>query len=230
MVGSPSNLSADGVPLPDILTELQDATGLTRRSIARILTESGQLYLFRMAPQLVIKATADLINAQRRQALIEGIQYERLGDSDYYAVSLFEEQELTAYIGENTVESTKAPFEHIVYDSAGIERRFAEFLQGADAVKLFAKLPGWFKIPTPLGTYNPDWAVLVDTEAGERLYFVVETKGSLESMDLRGTEGAKIYCGERHFEALAGAPGAVSEGPPAKYIWATKDTDFTKHW
>ena len=71
------------------------------------------------------------------------------------------------------------------------------------AVKVYAKLPGWFKVPTPLGTYDPDWAVLVEKDGEERLHFVVETKGSLFTDDLRGTEGAKIKCGEAHFEALS---------------------------
>jgi type III restriction enzyme len=70
-------------------------------------------------------------------------------------------------------------------------------------VKVFAKLPSWFKVATPLGTYNPDWAVLVTTDGGERLYFVVETKGTLLMDDLRGAEAAKIACGKRHFASIA---------------------------
>ena len=81
-------------------------------------------------------------------------------------------------------------------------------------MKLYAKLPGWFKVPTPLGSYNPDWAVLVMVEGGERLYLVVETKGSLFADDLRRTEGAKIACGKAHFKALA--VGAA----PARYLVA----------
>jgi type III restriction enzyme len=227
LLGSPSALAAGSVPLPDILTELQDATGLTRRSIGRILTESGQLHLFRRAPQAFIKATADLINRKRREALIQDIRYERLGDSEFYAMELFDDRELMAYIGDNTVESTKSPHAHIVYDSAGVEKGFAEFLQGSDAVKLFAKLPSWFKIPTPVGTYNPDWALLVDTDDGERLYFVIETKGSLDPTDLRHKEAAKIHCGRRHFQALT---DVVSDGPPVTYEVATKGAEFTKLW
>ncbi len=230
MVGSPSTLGGQGIPLPDILTELQDATGLTRRSLAAILTESEQLYQFEASPQAFIKATADLINRKRREAIVEGVKYERLGDSEYYAMSLFDDQELRAYIGENTVASTKSPYEHVVYDSGGVEKTFAEFLEGSDAVKLFAKLPSWFKIPTPLGTYNPDWAVLVDTDEGERLYFVIETKGSLDPTDLRNTEAAKIHCGRRHFEVLADVPSVVADGGPVRYDVATKGGDFTKLW
>lgn len=179
MVGAPHSLPGAHPPLPDILTELQDATGLTRPSLARILIGSEQLWQFEASPQAFIKATADLINRKRREAIIDGVKYERLGDSSYYALSLFEDRELTAYIGENAIESAKSPYEHVVCDSEGIDRSFARFLDGADAVKIFAKLPSWFTIPTPLGTYNPDWAILVDTEDGEKLYFVAETKGSI---------------------------------------------------
>ena len=87
-------------------------------------------------------------------------------------------------------------------------------------MKVYAKLPGWFTVPTPLGSYNPDWAVLVQTEDGERLYFVVETKSSLYTDDLRLAENAKIHCGMVHFEALA--LGAS----PAKYIKAHNINDM----
>jgi type III restriction enzyme len=83
-----------------------------------------------------------------------------------------------------------------------VERTFAEQLEKNEAVKVYAKLPGWFKVPTPLGTYNPDWAVLVEKDGAERLYFVVETKSSLFTDDLRDKEGAKIACGKA---ALQGA-------------------------
>jgi len=91
----------------------------------------------------------------------------------------------------------------VIYDSEGVERVFAEQLEENGAVKVYAKLPGWFTVPTPLGTYNPDWAVLVDDAGIERLYFVVETKSSLFGNDLRDTESAKIECGRAHFKALA---------------------------
>ena len=90
-------------------------------------------------------------------------------------------------------------------------------------MKVYAKLPGWFKVPTPLGTYNPDWAVLVEIDGAERLYFVVETKASLFKDDLRDKEAAKIKCGEAHFEALA-----VGERP-AKFIKARNIGDMMSH-
>jgi type III restriction enzyme len=111
----------------------------------------------------------------------------------------------------------------VIYDSGGVERTFAEQLEKNEAVKIYAKLPGWFKVPTPLGTYNPDWAVLVEVSGEERLYFVVETKGSLFVDDLRDNEAAKIACGEAHFKALA-----VGENP-ARFIKATKVDDVMGH-
>ena len=87
-------------------------------------------------------------------------------------------------------------------------------------MKVYAKLPGWFTVPTPLGTYNPDWAVLVDTDEGERLYFVIETKASALMDDLRLTEAAKIKCGRAHFNALA------TEESPARYEVATSFSEF----
>lgn len=120
-------------------------------------------------------------------------------------------------------DTQKSVFEHVVYDSGGVERTFAEQMEKSDAVKVYAKLPGWFKVPTPLGTYNPDWAVLVQTDGQERLYFVVETKGSLFTDDLRDHEAAKIACGEAHFKSLA------VDKSPARYVKATKLDDVLKH-
>ena len=132
---------------------------------------------------------------------MDGIKYQRLGDECYYAQELFEQEELTGYL-KNMLAVEKSVYEHVVYDSAGVERTFAEQLEKNESVKVYAKLPGWFKVPTPLGSYNPDWAVLIQKDDVERLYFVVETKGSLFTDDLRDKESAKIECGKAHFAAL----------------------------
>lgn len=114
-----------------------------------------------------------------------------------------------------------AVHEKIIYES-GTEARFADDLEKDDAVKLYARLPGWFKVPTPLGSYNPDWAVLIDTDEGERLYFVVETKASTLADDLRLTEAGKIECGKAHFQALR-----VRENPARYEVTATVDQLFS---
>jgi type III restriction enzyme len=110
----------------------------------------------------------------------------------------------------------------VIYQS-DIERTFAEQLEKNEAIKVYAKLPGWFRVPTPLGPYNPDWAVLFEKDGGERLYLVVETKGSLSADDRRAPENAKIECGEAHFEALH-----VGESPPV-YKVATSLDDLLLH-
>ncbi|WP_232420150.1 hypothetical protein [Nitrosococcus watsonii] len=124
----------------------------------------------------------------------------RRGDH-FYAQALFEQEELKGYL-KNTLEVQKSVYTHVVYDSGSVEKSFAEDLEKNEQVKVYAKLPPWFKVPTPLGSYNPDWAVVVEDGGEEKLYFVVETKGSIWWDDLRHLEGAKIKCGERHFEEI----------------------------
>ena len=201
------------VQLPDILTELQNRTNLTRRSLQKILKGSGRLADFTRNPQRFIEIAARSIELCKRQAVVDGIKYQRIGDECYYAQHLFEQAELTGYL-RNMVEGSKSLFEKTVYESK-VEANFADQLEKNIAIKLYAKLPGWFKVPTPLGSYNPDWAVLVNSESGERLYLVVETKGTTFSEELRPVEGLKIKCGEAHFREIA-----VQE-QPAKYEVAT---------
>ena len=197
------------IELPDVLTELQDRTQLTRRSIQRILSASRRLDDFKRNPQQFIELAEQAINRCKQQALVDGIKYQRLGAEHYFAQELFEKEELTGYL-KNMLAASKSIYEHVVYES-GIEANFADQLEKNTAVKVYAKLPGWFVVPTPLGSYNPDWAVLIDSGEGERLYFVVETKGSPFLGDLRITESAKIECGKAHFNALK-----VGESP-ARY-------------
>ena len=210
------------IVLPDLLTDLQDKTQLTRRSLVRILNDSGRLNDFSRNPQQFIELTTEVINRSKRLALVDGIKYQRLGDECYYAQELFEQEELTGYL-KNMLAVKKSVYEHVVYDSAGIERSFAEQLEKNESVKVYAKLPGWFKVPTPLGSYNPDWAVLIEKDGTERLYFVVETKGSLFIDDLRDKESAKIECGKAHFEALR------VDATSAQYIVARTINDLIAH-
>lgn len=216
---APIVLEEQDIELPDLLTELQDRTQLTRKSLVRILTESERLDDFKKNPQQFIDLVADSINRAKRMALVDGIKYQRIGEDAYYAQELFNQEELTGYL-KNMLPATKAVYEYVVYDSGGVEKGFAEDLEKNEAVKVYAKLPGWFRVPTPLGTYNPDWAVLVEVDGKERLYFVVETKGSLFDEDLRDKESAKIKCGRAHFEALA-----VGENP-ASYLVARNIDDL----
>ena len=201
------------IELPDLLTELQNRTHLTRRSIHRILKTSGRLDDFKRNPHQFIEHAGHAINSCKRQALVDGIKYQRLGDEHYYAQELFENKELTSYL-KNMLTVSKSVYEQVVYESS-VESDFANQLEKNTAVKVYAKLPGWFTVKTPLGDYNPDWAVLIDSDQEERLYLVVETKGSPFLGDLRITESAKIACGRAHFNALR-----VGESP-ARYEVAT---------
>jgi len=212
-------LDETDIELPDLLTQLQDRTQLTRRTICRVLTGSGRLDDFKRNPQAFIELAAEAINRCKRLAIVDGIKYQRLGDEYYYAQELFEQEELTGYIRNMLTETRKSVFESVVYDS-GTEAAFADGLEKNEAVKVYAKLPGWFKVPTPLGSYNPDWAVLVEKDGAERLYLVVETKSSLFTDDLGDKESAKIECGKAHFKALE-----VRE-TPARYVVARTVDDI----
>jgi type III restriction enzyme len=215
---APIVLNESDIDLPDLLTDLQDKTQLTRRSIVRILTGSGRLNDFTRNPQQFIELAADAINRTKRLAIVDGIKYQRVGDEEYYAQELFEQEELTGYL-RNMLDVKKCVYEHVIYDS-DVEKSFAQQLEQNEAIKVYAKLPGWFKVPTPLGAYNPDWAVLVEKGGAERLYFVVETKSGLFADDLRDRESAKVRCGEAHVKALA------TGGNPARFIKATKLNDL----
>ena len=207
-----------GIELPDVLTELQDRTQLTRRSIHRVLCESGRLEDFKRNPQQFIDLADQVIKRCKRKVLVDGIKYERMGDDHYYAQELFQNEELTGYL-KNMLKVEKSVYERVIYQS-DVEAQFADDLEKSIDVKVYAKLPGWFEVPTPLGGYNPDWAVLIDTDEGERLYFVVETKGSLFPDDIRDVESGKIECGKAHFNALR-----VGESP-VQYKVATKFSDL----
>ncbi|MGS0756220.1 type III restriction-modification system endonuclease, partial [Roseateles sp. GG27B] len=209
------------IELPDLLTDLQDRTQLTRRSIIAILTGSGRLEEFKRNPQQFIELTAEVINRCKRLALVDGIKYQKVGDDHFYAQELFSQTELTGYLRNMLQDTKRSIYEHVIYDS-DTERDFADSLEKNDGVLLYAKLPSWFKVPTPLGPYNPDWALLLEQDNVQRLYFVVETKSSLFTDDLRDKESAKIECGKAHFAALG-----VGENP-ARYRVATSFQDVLK--
>ena len=206
------------IGLPDVLTDLQDRTQLTRRTIRRVLVESQRLDDFKRNPQAFIEVAGQAINRCKRLAVVDGIKYQRLGDEYCYAQELFEQEELTGYLKNMLTETQKSVYEQVVYDS-DTEGTFADGLEKNHAIKVYAKLPGWFTVPTPLGTYNPDWSVLVERDGSERLYFVVETKSGLFTDELRDKERAKIKCGKAHFKALE-----VGE-TPARYVVARSVDD-----
>lgn len=190
--------------LPDIITYLQNETNLTRKNIVDILIKSGKLESFKNNPQKFIDGAIKIIKKTMSIFIVDGIKYQKIGNDSYYAQECFENQELYGYLHKNMIENreNKSIYNYTVYDS-DVEKGFAKSFNENDDVKLFTKLPSWFKINTPLGSYNPDWAVLVEKDDEERLYFVVESKGSLFTDDLRDTEEAKIKCASEHFKEVS---------------------------
>jgi type III restriction enzyme len=192
---------ATDFPLPDVLTILQDETQLTRKSIAKILIGSERLSSFTNNPQKFIEQATDLIKNEMRKQIVDGIKYQKIGDDFYYAQELFEEEELFGYLNKNMIKADKSVYDHVIYDS-DVEQSFAESLERNNSIKVYAKLPSWFTVDTPLGSYNPDWAIVYEKNGVQKLYFVIETKGTLLSDALREKELGKIKCGREHFQAL----------------------------
>ncbi len=189
--------------LPDIVTYLQNETNLTRKNIVDILIKSDKLESFKNNPQKFIDICVSIIKKTMSLFIVEGIKYQKLGSDFYYSQELFEENELYGYLSKNMYENkeNKSPYSHTMCVSIP-EKDFAKSFNENENIKLFTKLPWWFKINTPIGSYNPDWAVLIEKENNKKLYFVVESKGSNLTIDLRNSESAKIKCGQKHFEAL----------------------------
>ena len=187
--------------LPDVVTYLQTNTSLTRRTIVSILKCSGTLDMFKKNPQKYMEDANKIISANMKSMLVDGIKYTRLGDDEYYAQELFDTEELAGYLEHNMIEAKKSVYDYVVYDSDN-EATFAQKFEANEDIKLYAKLPDWFKVSTPLGSYNPDWAVLIEKDGMKKLYFVIETKANINEQSLRPTEYQKIKCGQKHFEAI----------------------------
>lgn len=185
--------------LPDIVSFLQSETSLKRKTIVEILVRSKRIGDFKRNPQQFIEDVLKIIKLKMKAMIVDGVKYHKI--SSYYAQELLDSEELNSYL-DKMMESKKSVYDYVVYDSA-VESRFAEEMEKNDKVKLYVKLPDWFKINTPLGTYNPDWAVLVEDEYKQKkLFFVLETKGVLFEEQLALEQRLKIHCGKRHFEAL----------------------------
>ena len=190
-------------PLPDIVTYLQNETNLTRKSIVDALIASRRLHLFRKNPQVFMDGVAKIMRDVMQGMIVDGIKYTKIGDQSYYKQELFESEELAGYLEQNLIASDHSMYDYVIFDSDN-EKTFAQLFENhKDVIEFYVKLPDWFKIDTPLGSYNPDWAVVVkDDDGGKRLYLVVETKGNTSENALRPTESGKIKCGQAHFQAL----------------------------
>lgn len=188
--------------LPDIITAISDATLLTPATVKEILVQSGRLKDFLNNPQSFLEKATEIIRNNRHALAIEGISYIKLDGQEYFAQQIFDTDELIANLDRNAVKVEHSVYDYIVYDSSTVERPFAVALDNDPDVKMFFKIPDNFKIDTPIGNYNPDWAVFLNKNGEEKLYFVIETKGSLNPYERKGKENLKIHCGKQHFKAL----------------------------
>ncbi|MBP1880442.1 DEAD/DEAH box helicase family protein [Agrobacterium rubi] len=189
--------------LPDILAFLQKETELTRHTLAEILKLSGRLAEFKINPQAFMAAVAKEVSRALHDLMLEGIKYEKVAGQFWEQSRLEQDVEkgIIRYLSNlyEVKHREKALFDAIEYESE-VEKQFARDLDSNENVKLFVKLPSWFKIDTPIGTYNPDWAFV--TERDERLYLVRETKSTLDNEERRTKENQKIACGRKHFDTL----------------------------
>jgi len=172
----------------------------------RILRESGRLEDVFANPQRFLDQTAAILKFELHRLLVDGIKYEKIAgkgpDAEWEQV-LFKNEELVNFLTAQPV--TKGPYPFVVYDSE-VERAFAQGMESRDDIRLFMKLPDWFKVETPLGGYNPDWAIL--KHGSDAIYLVRETKGTKDFLKLRTSEADKVRCGKARFKAL-GVPFEV---------------------
>ena len=187
--------------LPDILRLISTKTLLKRSTVNKIIQESGRLAEFLKNPQEFYEKTLEIIERNRHKLAIDGIKYIKLAGEEYYIQEIFDSSELIANLDKNAVAVENSVYDYVIYDS-GIENKFALALDSDPDVKMFFKIPSRFKIETPIGTYNPDWAVYLEKNGEQKLYFVLETKGTDNLFLLRDEERLKIHCGAQHFKAL----------------------------
>lgn len=187
----------------DLIGKLVDETGLTRKALVAILKgiQPSVFNQFRDNPEEFIVKAAGLINDEKATAVIEHITYDVL--DDHYGTDVFTDPTIKGRLGVNAMKAKKHLYDHIVYDSTG-ERDFAADLDTNTNVAVYVKLPDGFYVATPVGHYNPDWAVAFYEGTVKHIYFVAETKGSMSSMQLRLMEQSKIHCAREHFKAISG--------------------------
>ena len=186
----------------DLIGKMVAETGLTRNAAVRILKgiEKVTFNQFKNNPEEFIIKASNIINEQKASMIIEQITYNRL--EDRYTTNIFTEATLRGKLGVNAIRTEKHLYDHLLYDS-NVEKNFAENLDKQDEIAIYIKLPSSFYINTPVGKYNPDWAIAFDEDKVKHIYFVAETKGDLSSLQLRHVEELKLKCAEEHFKNIS---------------------------
>lgn len=186
----------------DLIGQIVEQTGLTRHSVSQILRGIAKTTFdqFKINPEEFIIKCSNLINEQKATVIIEHISYNKLDES--YSTDIFTEPTLKGKLEVNAMKTSKHLYDHLIYDSTN-ERKFAENLDAKENVAVYIKLPNGFYINTPVGKYNPDWAIAFEEGSVKHVYFVAETKGSMSSMDIRKVEKLKEYCAREHFKKIS---------------------------
>ena len=186
----------------DLVGKLVDETGLTRKAVIQILQgiRPGTFDQFKYNPEEFILKAGQLINNEKATAIVEHITYNVMDEK--YGTEVFTDPTIKGRLDTNAMKVEKHLYDHLVYDSTN-EREFAMELDKNRDVAVYVKLPDGFYISTPVGHYNPDWAIAFYEGAVKHIYFVAETKGSMDSMQLREIESSKIHCAKEHFKAIS---------------------------
>ena len=186
----------------DLAGKLMSETGLTRKTIVKILTGVKQetFDLFKKNPEEFIIKAARIINEEKATTIIERTTYDPTNET--YDTDIFTQNTLKGMLGDNALPVSKHVYNYVITDS-NTEKKFARDLDTSKEVCVYAKLPRGFFIPTPVGNYNPDWAIVFEENKVKHVYFIAETKGSMASLELRKIEEAKIYCARKHFEKIS---------------------------
>ncbi len=185
----------------DLIGSVAKDTGLTRKTIIRILSNirPDTFAQYKYNPEEFIRKTSNIINAEKATTIIDGITYKKIDKT--YENDIFTINNVGGRLGQNILEVKKNIYDYLITDSEN-ERKFAKELEEGE-VTVYAKLPNGFRIPTPVGSYNPDWAIVFDNKNFKYIYFIAETKGSMNSLELREVEKAKIECAKKHFKEIS---------------------------
>ena len=198
----------------DLIGKIREKTQLTRKTVAEILKRINHVkfMMFKINPEEFIKKVSNIINEQKSTMIVQHVIYNKTQEAPFDSEIFTQEKSKADFI--KAFKSKKNVQDYVFEDSKG-ERKFAEELDNADEVVVYAKLPKGFYIPTPVGNYSPDWAISFKKEAVKHVYFIAETKGSLDNLQLRKIESAKIECAAKLFESMSDSN--VKYGKVTKY-------------